>query len=230
MNSKSRKLTDFRAFCCGHCLKLLPPLKQDMLHVKGPDWAEGPTYHAACGTWAGTRVPGASATGHWAETPSAPQGLRREGGGTRVVGVCTGPSKAGSTCPLPTHPPIYLGGPFAAASSEPAARLRQHWTAGALPLGPGSVAAPLPPGLPVVGTGREDTAKETGDSWSGSCHCQHLGEEALPEAVAPSIFPHRPEPTKPRSQKENVLQLEEQLSLTVQMGKSETPKDDVSPQ
>lgn len=176
-NSKSRKLTDF---CCGHRLKRLkrlPPLKKDMLRVKGPDWAEGPTHHAACGTWAGTRVPGASATGHWAETPSAPQGLRREGGGTCVVGVCTGPSKAGSTCPFPTHPPTYLGGSFAAASSEPAARLRRHWTAGALPPGPGPVAAPLPPGLPAVGTGREDTAKETVTAGQGAAIASTLAKK-----------------------------------------------------
>lgn len=98
--------------------------------------------------------------------------------------------------PVPTYP----GGPSAAASSEPAARPRRHWTAGALPPGPGSAVAHLPPGLRVVGTGREDTAKETGNSRSG--------EPSLTLWILLSC-----------SGNHSVLQLAEQLSLTAQMGK-----------
>lgn len=97
--------------------------------------------------------------------------------------VCSEPSEAGCPYPLPT----YLGGPFAAASSGPAARPRQHWTAGALLPGRGSEVAPLPPGLPVVGIDKGDTTEESGE----------LLLPPWPEG--PSIFPHQPEPTKPCS-------------------------------
>lgn len=96
---------------------------------------------------------------------SAPQGLgAREGGvGLSVLGTRRGRLLVS----LPTYP----GGPFAAASSGLAARPARHWTAGALPPGPGSTVAPLPPGLPAVDTGRGDTAEKSQEllppPWTG---------------------------------------------------------------
>ena len=164
------KLADFGVLSLGPHLKLSPLLKQEN---ERNSWVERP--NSPCCMWDVGWKTGARGSCHWRlgwDAFSSPmpggQGRGREG----CVGLSVLRTLSSrlhmplSTCP-PTHLPTYPGGPFAAASSGPAARPRRHWTAGALPPGQGSAVAPLPPGLPEVGTGREDTAEEMGSSWAG---------------------------------------------------------------
>lgn len=231
MNSRSGTLMDFQVLCPGHHLKLPPSLKQQTHIWRGLSGKVQLTMpHVGRGLEHGCQghLPQETGPGHL----QLPEAWTEAGGGGGGRACCMALRMhwtfGGSLQPVPYprahpsghHPPAYPGGPSAAANSEPAARPRRHWTAGALPPGPGSAEAPLPPELPAVGTGREDTARRWATAGPGSC-CSCLGREALLDTGAPPpTFPRPPGPTKPCSLKNpEVLQLDEQLPLTAQTGK-----------
>ena len=89
MSSRSGRFADIRVLSLKHHFKLSLISQTEnqkkkkkkksegaQTHAVVPAGQEGLTHRAACGMWAGTRVPGAAATGALAWMPLAPQHLR----------------------------------------------------------------------------------------------------------------------------------------------------------
>lgn len=109
MNSDSGTLSDLRVLSlkAPSRIALTSQTGSQKKQLKGPSWQEGPTHHGACGTWAGTQVPGATVPGGLAWMPSVPQYLG--GGGERggLSGALRGRFHGSPATHSPAHSPWW---------------------------------------------------------------------------------------------------------------------------